>query len=119
MKTVEVDVWLRGTTHATTHLADSVSADSANWTDVDVRALLTGMLQAIRREQDPGADPAAISLRGFSWIVSPDPAGGVLVHLEMQSGTASAGPFVIDERKLTGMIARVLQMPGVPSANVH
>jgi hypothetical protein len=58
-------------------------------------------------------------LRGFSWIVSPDPAGGVLVHLEMQSGTASAGPFTIDGRKLTDMIARVLQMPGSASSRVH
>jgi hypothetical protein len=119
MKTIEVDVWLRGTTHATTHVAGTVSADTAAWTDQDVRALLTGMLHAVQREQNPAADPASISLRGFSWIVSPDPAGGVLVHLEMQTGTASAGPFAIDEKKLTDMIARVLQMAGSASDRIH
>lgn len=119
MKPVEVDVWLRGTTHATTRVAGEVNADTSAWTDGDVRALLTGMLRAVQREQNPAGDPAAITLRGFSWIVSPDPAGGVLVHLEMQSGTASAGPFAIDERKLTDMISRVLQMPGSASDRVH
>ena len=119
MKPVEVDVWLRGTSHATTRVAGNVNADPTAWTDKDVRALLTGMLLAVQREQNPGGDPAAISLRGFSWIVSPDPKGGVLVHLEMQTGTASAGPFAIDERKLADMIARVLQMPGSVSERVH
>ena len=119
MKPVEVDVWLRGTNHATTRVAGNVDADTSAWTDKDVRALLTGMLQAVQREQNPGGDPAAVSLRGFSWIVSPDPRGGVLVHLEMQTGTASAGPFTIDERKLTDMISRVLQMHGSVSARVH
>ena len=119
MKPVEVDVWLRGTSHATTRVAGSVPIDAASWTDKDVRALLTEMLQAVRREQDPTADVSAVTLRGFSWIVSPDPAGGVLVHLEMQSGTASAGPFIVDERKLTDMISRVLHMTGSASDRVH
>jgi hypothetical protein len=119
MKPVDVDVWIRGTSHATTRVAGAVNADSASWNDGDVRALLTGMLRAVQHEKDPASDAAAISLTGFSWIVSPDPAGGVLVHLEMQSGTASAGPFAIDERKLTDMIARVLQMPGAATSRVH
>ena len=59
-----------------------------------------------------------VTLRGFSWIVSPD-AGGVLVHLEMQSGTASAGPFAIDETRLSGMIARVVAGPVQQSSTVH
>jgi hypothetical protein len=119
MKPVEVDVWIRGTTQAKTRLAGSVPMDAAKWTDKDVRALLTEMLLAVRREQDPQAEGSIVTLRGFSWIVSPDSDGGVLVHLEMQTGTASAGPFTIDERKLTDMIARVLQMPGSASDKVH
>jgi hypothetical protein len=53
----------------------------------------------------------------FSWIVSPDD-GGVLLHLEMQLGTVSAGPFALDEQRFTEMIARVLGGPKV-STLVH
>jgi hypothetical protein len=56
-------------------------------------------------------------LRGFSWIVSPE-EHGVLVHLEVQTGTVSAGPFEIDESKLTEMIARVMGGPK-PSTLIH
>ena len=56
-------------------------------------------------------------MRGFSWIVSPE-EHGVLVHLEMQMGTASAGPFDIDEARLTEMISRVMGGPK-PSTLVH
>ena len=58
-----------------------------------------------------------MTLRGFSWIVSPD-EGGVLLHLEMQLGTVSAGPFAIDEARLTDMISRVMGGPRV-STLVH
>ncbi len=65
----------------------------------------------------PAAIPPEVTLRGFSWIVSPD-EGGVLVHLEMQIGTVSAGPFAIDEARLTDMISRVMGGPKV-STLVH
>jgi hypothetical protein len=68
------------------------------------------MLKAIDRAKNPGGDPLVVALRGFSWIVSPD-AGGVLVHVEMQLGTASAGPFAIGESRLSDMIARVIAGP--------
>jgi hypothetical protein len=42
----------------------------------------------------------------------------VLVHVEMQMGTASAGPFAIDEARLTEMISRVMGGPK-PSRLVH
>ena len=51
------------------------------------------MLLALEREKNPGGDAPPVTLRGFSWIVSPYESGGVIVHLEMQMGTASAGPF--------------------------
>ena len=57
-------------------------------------------------------------MRGFSWIVSPDEGNGVLVHVEMQLGTVSAGPFTIDEHRLTEMISRVIGGPKV-STLVH
>ena len=114
---IDVDVWVRGRQDATTARIEGVPDDASGWTDEDVRALLEQMLLALNRAKNPGGDQPQISLRGFSWIVSPD-ARGVLVHLEMQSGTASAGPFEIEEAKLTEMISRVMGGPK-PSTLIH
>jgi len=108
MRAVEVDVWVRGTNRAVTEQISSVSADASAWTDDDVRRLLSEMLLALEREKNPGGEPPAVTLRGFSWIVSPDETGGVVLHVEMQMGTASAGPFAIDQARLTRMISRVM-----------
>jgi hypothetical protein len=105
---IEVDVWVRGTLHAETHLIASLSSNAAEWDDDDVRTLLSEMLLALERQKNPGGDQPPVTLRGFSWIVSPYDAGGVLVHLEMQMGTASAGPLAIDEGRLTAMLDRVM-----------
>lgn len=114
---IDVDIWVRGTQHATTHKIASLGT-AAGWTDIEVKALLTEMLLTLERQKNPGGDPPPVTLRGFSWIVSPD-AGGVLVHLEMQSGTASAGPFAIDETRLSDMITRVITGPVQQSSLVH
>ena len=114
---IDVDVWVRGRQDATTARIEGVPEDASGWTDEDVRALLEQMLLALDRAKNPGGDQPQISLRGFSWIVSPD-ARGVLVHLEMQTGTASAGPFEIEEAKLTEMISRVMGGPK-PSTLIH
>ena len=114
---VDVDVWVRGQQDATTRSIEGVPADAAVWTDNDVRSLLEQMLLALERAKNPGGEAPPISLRGFSWIVSPEPSG-VLIHLEMQMGTVSAGPFAIDEARLTEMIARVMGGPK-PSVLVH
>ncbi|MEW6320294.1 MAG: hypothetical protein AB1635_04310 [Acidobacteriota bacterium] len=116
----EVDIWIRGTNHATTLPLAGIAADARQWTDEDVRRLLTEMLLAMDREKNPGGDPPTVTLRGFSWIVSPDDRGGVLVHLEMVTGTASAGPFAIDEPLLSAMIARVVgRVPPQAASTVH
>jgi len=115
---VDVDVWVRGTSDAHTEKLAGVPADASGWTDHDVRTLLTEMLLALERTRNPGSEPPPVSLRGFSWIVSPD-TGGVLVHLEMNMGTASAGPFNIDQATLTSMIARVMSAPGGGTPSVH
>jgi hypothetical protein len=109
-KPMDVDVWVRGTNHAQTESLRGVSAEAGAWTEQDVRTLLTEMLLALERVQNPGGEAPQVVLRGFSWIVSPEP-GGVLVHLEMKMGTASAGPFAIDEATLTALIARVMAAP--------
>jgi hypothetical protein len=107
---MDVDVWVRGTTQAATERIAGVPEDAARWTDEDVRVLLTEMLRAIERRKNPGGPPPPVFLRGFSWIVSAE-GDGVLVHIEMQMGTASAGPFRIAEPILTAMIRRVLAAP--------
>jgi hypothetical protein len=118
---MSVDVWVRTTNETRTENLHGVPEDAAAWTDADVRHLLTEMLLALERAQNPGGQPPSVQLRGFSWIVSPDvqalpsstaiPAERVLVHLEMKMGTASAGPFAIGERALSTMIERVMAMP--------
>ena len=114
---IDVDIWVRGTQHATTHKIASLGPEAA-WTDGDVKALLTEMLLTLERQKNPGGEPPPVTLRGFSWIVSKD-QGGVLVHLELQSGTASAGPFAITEVRLSDMITRVLTGPVQQSSLVH
>ena len=78
---IEVDVWVRGTLHAETCHIQSLPANHAEWDDGDVRTLLSEMLLALERQKNPGGEPPPVTLRGFSWIVSPYEAGGVLVHL--------------------------------------
>lgn len=114
---IDVDVWVRGRQDATTQSVSGVGTDAEAWTESDVKVLLEGMLLALQRTNDPSGDPPEVTLRGFSWIVSPTPTG-VLVHVEMQLGTVSAGPFGIDEHRLTDMISRVMGGPKV-SALVH
>lgn len=117
-KLCDVDVWVRGTNEAETEPLSGIPADARHWTEADVRALLTGMLLALDRIKNPGGEPPPVSLRGFSWIVSPT-AGGVLVHLEMKIGTASAGPFDIEEPVLSALIARVIAPPDGQAVTVH
>ena len=66
------------------------------------------MLLAIDRVKNPGGEPRQVRLRGFSWIVEPTP-GGVVIAMEITSGAAVAGPFDIAQRRLDGLIARVLE----------
>ena len=114
---MDVDVWVRGQQDATTSKIEGVPAKAADWTDGDVRMLLEQMLLALEKAKNPSGEAPPVSLRGFSWIVSPE-ENGVLIHLEMQMGTVSAGPFGIDEARLTEMIARVMGGPK-PSTLVH
>jgi hypothetical protein len=126
--TMNVDVWVRASNETRTENLQGVPEDAAAWTDADVRRLLTEMLLALERAQNPGGQPPPVHLRGFSWIVSPDvqaspgssptPAERVLVHLEMKMGTASAGPFAIGERALSTMIERVMAIPAA-AVTIH
>ena len=106
---IPVDIWLRGDVHATTQVISTAGAEPRAWNDGDVMEVLTGMLRALDRSKHPDADPdKPIALRGFSWIVNPFDAGGVVIAIELSLGAAVAGPFDIAEGVLTGMIQRVV-----------
>ena len=115
---IDVEVWVRGRQDATTERIAGIESDAKVWSDGDVKTLLEGMLLALQRTNDPAGDPPPITLRGFSWIVSPADEGGVLLHVEMQLGTVSAGPFAIAEERLTEMVSRVIGGPRV-STLIH
>lgn len=117
-RAVDVDIWLRGTQHATTRAMTAVARQPEQWTDEDVRTLLIEMLRAIEREKNPAGEPPPITLRGFNWIVSPYQQG-VVLHVEMAMGTASSGPFAIDGAHLTAMVTRVMAAPEPPTPSVH
>jgi hypothetical protein len=104
----QVDIWLRGDHHATTHVISSVPHEPRAWTDGDVAAVLVEMLRALDAARNPDAESdRPVALRGFSWIVNPFESG-VVIALEMSLGAAVAGPFDITERDLTARITRVM-----------
>ena len=106
---ISIDVWLRGDIHATTHAVPGVEREPRAWTDADVAHLLVAMLRTMRQASDPAASlDQPIALRGFSWIVNPFEAGGVVVAIEMSLGAAVAGPFDVAERDLNEKIQRVM-----------
>jgi hypothetical protein len=123
--TFPVDLWLRGTTHATTEMIAPTAREPRSWTDEDVEAVLVGMLRALERAGNPGADATRpVSMRGFSWIVNPFDGGGVVIALELTLGAAIAGPFDIAEGDLTAIINRVTAaarapMPPSASTTIH
>lgn len=105
---IPVDIWLRGTNHATSAVIAPVARDARSWTEADVEAVLVGMLRALERASDPAAAAdRPIALRGFSWIVNPFD-DGVVIALELSLGAVVAGPLDIPEPDLTAMIGRVL-----------
>jgi hypothetical protein len=106
---IQLDIWLRGDNHATTHVIPSVGREPRSWTDGDVSAVLADMLRALERAKNPeAAQDRAVALRGFSWIVNPYETGGVVIALELSLGAVVAGPFDIDEADLSAMIQRVM-----------
>jgi len=107
--TIPVDIWLRGTNHATTEMISPVVREPRAWTDADVHDVLAAMLRALERAKDPAADgDRPIVMRGFSWIVNPYDEGGVVIALELTLGAVVAGPFDIAEGDLTTIISRVM-----------
>ena len=117
---IQVDIWLRGDNHATTEVIAPVAREPRAWTEADVVVVLQGMLRALERAKNPDA-PAdrPVALRGFSWIVSPFEAGGVVIALELTLGAVVAGPFDVPERDLTAKIERVMSAERDSTTTVH
>lgn len=116
----QVDIWLRGTNHATTEVIAPVSREPRAWTEADVAAVLVGMLRALDQAKHPDATTdRPVALRGFSWIVNPYEDGGVVIALEMTLGAVVAGPFDVPERELTAKIQRVLAADRTTPPVVH
>jgi hypothetical protein len=117
--TVPVEVCLKGEDYATTESIAGIPREPTGWTDADVRLVLEGMLQALHRRKHPSGQDQPVALRGFSWIVNPYEAGGVVIAIEITLGVAVAGPFDVDQVRLEAMIARVLASPAASSSRVH
>jgi hypothetical protein len=118
--TFPVEIWLRGTNHATTETIAPVDREPRAWTDGDVTAVLTGMLRALERAKHPDADvDRPIAMRGFSWIVNPYEGGGVVIALELTLGAVVGGPFDIAERDLSSAIERVMNAGRASAQSVH
>lgn len=106
---IEAEIWVRGEHHARTQVITSLERQPRAWTDADVARVLVGMLRALDRARNPGAEEdRPIALRGFSWIVNDFENGGVVIAVEMSLGAIVAGPFDIAERDLSSMIERVM-----------
>ncbi|MDA1185907.1 MAG: hypothetical protein O2930_14840 [Acidobacteria bacterium] len=105
----QADIWVRGEHHATTQAIGPVPREPGDWTDGDIVLVLEGMLRALERAHDPSAEAdRPVSLRGFSWIVSPFESGGVVIALELTLGAVVAGPFDVAESALSAKIERVM-----------
>jgi len=116
----QVDIWLRGDNHATTEAIAPVPRAPRAWTDADVVAVLEAMLRALERARHPEARPdRPVTLRGFSWIVSPFETGGVVIALELTLGAVVAGPFDVPESDLSARIGRVVGARRAAAPTVH
>lgn len=115
----QADIWVRGEHHATTQAIGPIPREPSGWTDEDIVMVLEGMLRALDRANDPSVSAdRPVSLRGFSWIVSPFEAGGVVIALELTLGAVVAGPFELSESDLSARIERVMtaERTAAPSA---
>jgi hypothetical protein len=118
--TFDIEIVLRESDRAVTERASHPAAP-VDWTDDDVRSVLKTILAAIDRAKNPDAPARDVTLRGFSWIVDRFEAASrdhVVIAIEIPMGAAVAGPFDIEEPRLTSMITRALgRVP--PPPTVH
>lgn len=111
-----VEIMLRGDNRVFTETIVHPTEPVA-WTEADVAAILKAMLRATARAQAPDTpEPADVALRGMNWIVQPAADGGVVIALEIHSGSAVAGPVPMAAATLDGLVSRAVaadSRPGV------
>lgn len=108
-----VEVLLKGTDEVVVQDVDLGERAPTAWADDDVRRLLERTLEVFDRVANPEAGRRPVTLRGFSWIVTPVD-GGVAVALELATGAVVAGPFDADTETLTASITRVIARDRAP-----
>ena len=105
--TFTVEVLLKGREEIVEKTIDFGGPEAVAWTDDDVRHVLELTLGAFDEGQNPDSQERSVSLRGFSWIVTPV-SEGVVIAIEIPSGAVVAGPFKADVDMLTATITRAL-----------
>ena len=115
--TFNVEVLIKGSEDVVDRTVAFDGPEPADWTDDDVRRVLTLTLGAFQEVQNPASGESSVSLRGFSWIVTPVD-GGVAIAIEIASGAVVAGPFAADVDELTATIQRALAA-NARSESVH
>jgi len=103
----DIEIVLRDRETAITERLEHEGGVPAEWTELDVDAVLKSMLLAIDRAKNPSAQDRHVALRGFSWIVEPTD-GGVVIALEIPTGAAVAGPFDIPQQRLDSLITQAI-----------
>ena len=115
--TFTVEVLVKGKEEVVEKTINFEGPEAVAWTDDDARQVLELTLGAFNEVQNPDTQDRTVSLRGFSWIVTPI-SEGVVIAIEIPSGAVVAGPFDTDVDMLTATITRALaNMPS--SENVH
>jgi len=105
--TVPVEVCLKGEDYASNESISGISREPKSWTDADVRLVLEGMLQALHRKKHPSSPDQPVALRGFSWIVNPYEAGGVVIAIEARQREAKDARKVgLEKRRECALVAR-------------
>jgi hypothetical protein len=111
--TLPIEIMLRGNAQVFTESL-SHPVDAARWTEADVATVMKGMLLAINRVQNPGkSDLPDVGLRGLNWIVHPG-ANGVVIAIEIHSGSAVAGPVALAADALEALIGRAVAAANRP-----
>ncbi|MFL6278525.1 MAG: hypothetical protein ACJ731_00300 [Vicinamibacterales bacterium] len=114
----DIEIVLRDRETAIVERLEHEGSGAAEWTELDVDAVLKSMLLAIDRAKNPGAQDRYVALRGFSWIVEPTD-GGVVIALEIPTGAAVAGPFDISQQRLDSLITKAIATAGPTRSVVH
>ena len=109
MTSFDVEVVLKNRDFAVTETVVVPHGAPATWDEGAVYDVLTEVLRAIDRAQNPEAPrDRAVILTGFSWIVEPN-GHEVILAIEIPMGAAVAGPFATSQLALESLITKVVK----------